>query len=193
MTRSADKTEAARRRRGTGLPLEAKTELSAIGGRSVLALLDEQNLTIGARNLGGKLNYIRLTTQIRKAAGTADLHLFTAADPHDSATARRYAAMGYTVHTKEIRQVRLSGGGYGCDGNIANLFAFWAGVFAVRTDSLPDSTAQDLDARRNPDITANLEIGLDVLGRSLCPKANPRIAAASRRCASDCRVSPNFF
>lgn len=187
--------------------LERETDLSAIRARRALVLLDEQNLSIGARNLGYELQYDMLADQIRSTAKTVDLHVFTAVEPHDGKGARRFEHLGYAVHAKTMRHVRLPDGRVRHDTNVDNLFAFWAGLFAAKTRygvivlgsgdyglsgelsqaikdrladrrvdvmtlTLPGSTAQDLDARRNPNITANLEIGLDVL--------KPRVRQANR-------------
>ena len=59
----------------------------------------------------------------------------------------------------------LASGDFGLSGELASAFRQQktGKPVQIMTLSLPGSTAQDLDARINPDITANLEIGLDVL------------------------------
>jgi len=178
--------------------LEGTTDLAAIRGRQVLALLDEQNLSITAYNLGYVLQYNLLAEQIHAVADSAELHIFTATEHHDRNTKQRFEKFGYIVHTKTIRYTCLPDGGQRCDCNVDNLFAFWAGLLVTKnfhemlvlasgdyglagelskaignqhpnesiqimTLSLPSSTAQDLDASKNKDIAANLEIGLDLL------------------------------
>lgn len=178
--------------------LEEATDLSAIEDRRVLALLDEQNLSISARQLGHRLNYRLLAERLRSVAAAADLHLFTDLRENGRWFVQRLKRQGYTVHLKTIRHIRLADGGWRRDSNIDNLFAFWTGLFAakaaydvivlgsgdyglagelakaiggvaavkrptVMTLSLPGSTAQALDARKNGHIKANLAIGLDVL------------------------------
>jgi len=199
--------------RHASLTLENITDLSAIRARRVLVLLDEQNLSISARNLGWELDYRLLAELIRSTARGAELHLFTAADAHDHHTARRFQQLGYVAHVKTIRHVYLPGGRHRSDSNVDNLFSFRAGLLTARTTcetvvlgsgdyglagelagaitdrdtdrtlaittlSLPGSTARDLDARKNPFITANLEIGLDVL-KSLSPSIDlPGVSTA---------------
>jgi len=178
--------------------LEKTTDLGAIKGRKVMVLLDEQNLSITARDLGYELKYGLLARRIREAAESARLHLFTASNPDGRNTSKRFEVLGYVTHVKTIRRKPLPDGGQRSDCNIDNLFAFWAGLLTVdngwdvmvlasgdyglsgelaeaicrrdtdnstklMTLSLPGSTAQDLDAQKNPNITANLEIGLDLL------------------------------
>ncbi len=180
------------------LSLEKETTLSAIKDHKVLALLDEQNLTITARNLGFVLQYDLLAKQIRRAAKAVELHIFIAADHNDEKVRQEFENSGYSVHVKTIRRKRLPNGGRCSDSNIDNLFSFCAGSYVseikwevivlgsgdyglsgeiaqairdqhrkspvqIMTLSLPSSTAQDLDAYKNPNVTANLEIGLDLL------------------------------
>lgn len=178
------------------LPLEQTTDLGAINDRRILVLLDEQNLSLGARDLGFRLDYDKLARRIRAATRHADLHLVTAAEADDTRPRRRFEALGYTVHVKLIRRVPLPNGHRRCDSNADNLFAFQTGLLlanggtdavvfgsgdyglsgelahalagrkgrkVVMTLSLPESTSQDLDSRKNHHITANLEIGLDVM------------------------------
>jgi hypothetical protein len=184
--------------------------------------VDEQNLSIGARDLGYELQHDLLANRLGTAARSAELHLFTAADL-DTEVESRFKNMPYIVHTKAIRRTRLDDGRYRSDCNIDNLFSFWVGVLAVKTTfnvivfgsgdyglagelskeirslrrkrsvqimtlSLPGSTAQDLDSDENPDITANLEIGLDLL---------KPIAASFRRVTgargAGCHRSKPFF
>ena len=59
----------------------------------------------------------------------------------------------------------MASGDFGLSGELASAFRQQktGKPVQIMTLSLPGSTAQDLDARTNPDITANLEIGLDVL------------------------------
>jgi hypothetical protein len=65
------------------LTLEKKTVLTAIKGRKVLVLLDEQNLSITARNHGFILQYALLAKHVRKTAREAELYIFIAADRDD--------------------------------------------------------------------------------------------------------------
>lgn len=181
--------------------LESTTDLAAVSGRKVLILLDEQNLSIGARNHGCMLDYGLLAERIHSAASQADLHVFTAVDLHDGRKKMQFEKIGYRVHVKTIWYTAMNR-----NSNIDNLFAFWTGVYSLRTSwdvivfgsgdyglsgelsqvvrsqrrrrqigimtlSLPGSTSQYLDAQKNQDITANLEIGLDLL-RPLCPSTH---------------------
>jgi len=112
--------------------LEHTTDLSAIAGKRTLVLLDEQNLSISARQLGYRLDYGRLARGIRSAAQAADLHLFMAVDQDAGREMLELKGQGYTVHAKTIRRIPLPGGRYRADTNVDNLFAFWTGLFAVK-------------------------------------------------------------
>jgi hypothetical protein len=58
----------------------------------------------------------------------------------------------------------LASGDYGLSGELATAIRQQhSRTVSIMTLSLPGSTAFDLDARTNPDIAANLEIGLDLL------------------------------
>ena len=211
------------------LALEKRTVLAAIKDRKVLVLLDEQNLSITARNCGFELQYNLLAKRIRRAARAAELYIFIAADSDDHEDRKYFEKAGYIVHVKTIRHKRLPNGGRCCDSNIDNLFSFCAGSYinktawevivlgsgdyglsgeiaqAIRdqriessmqimTLSLPGSTAQALDAHKNPNVTANLEIGLDLLkplSRSI--RQFPARALGSRRTFRSGRfVNHNF-
>jgi len=186
------------------LPLETTTHLEPLRGLRVLGLLDEQNLSLSARDHGYRIPYDLLAQRINGVARTTRLHVFIAADPNNPGRTEYFERHRYVTHVKVIRRRLLRSGGLQCDANVDNLFAFWTGVSAitarrhviliasgdyglagelshairhlpggcrppVMTLSLPGSTAQDLDAARNPDIAANLEIGLDLL----IPLTNP--------------------
>jgi len=64
----------------------------------------------------------------------------------------------------------LGSGDYGLSGELSQAMHSLLGKRAaeVMTLSLPGSTAQDLDASRNKSISANLEIGLDLLSPLAC-------------------------
>lgn len=211
------------------LTLEKKTILTAIKGRKVLVLLDEQNLTITARKHGFVLQYNLLAKHIRKAAKAAELHIFIATDRDDENNRQEFENSGYSVQVKTIRHKRLPNGGRCSDSNIDNLFSYCAGSYVskikwevivlgsgdyglsgeiaqlirgqhrrssvqIMTLSLPGSTAQDLDAHKNPNITANLEIGLDILQPlSHSSRQFPARALGSRRVfRSNSFVNRNF-
>lgn len=175
-------------------PLENHTDLTPLKGREALVLVDEQNLSISARQLGYLLQYHLLARRIRNTARKPQLHVFIASQARDQKAERSFRRSGYVVHTKVIRH-----GSFGRrDSNIDNLFSYWTGIWTTRggcevmvlasgdyglagelaeavrkqpdggsreimTLSLPGSTAQDLDARVNGNIAANMEIGLDLL------------------------------
>jgi len=126
-TKSVDSAD-----RSAAALLERTTDLMPIQGRKVLVLLDEQNLSIGARQLGYRLRYGLLAKRIRSAAGSAEMHLFTASGHSNRRSAQHFFALGYIVHTKTVRRIRLPDGSCGWDSNIDNLCAFWAGIHAVK-------------------------------------------------------------
>jgi len=198
MIRSTPRGRGSFRRPGPARFLERATELSALTGQRTLVLLDEQNLSIGARNLGYELDYPALTRRIRSAASSAEIHVFTAAGPSHPHAGQQVRGPDHIVHVKTIRQWQLPGGRARRDANVDNVFSFWAGLLTAKkswgaivfgsgdyglagelpqairarrlrspvklmTLSLPGSTAQDLEARFNPNVSVNLEIGLDVL------------------------------
>jgi len=191
--------------------LERGTDLTSVSGRRLLVLLDEQNLSITAKKQGFRLQYDLLAKRFKTVAETAELHIFMAVELWYEATKRqRFEESGYTVHLKRIRSRQFANGRRKCESNIDNLFAFWAGMSALRAEpeilvlgsgdyglsgelaketceqrrnkamsvmtlSLPGSTSQDLDAETNPNITANLEIGLDLLK----PLAKRKLSSAA--------------
>lgn len=111
--------------------LEELTDLSALQNRRALVLLDQQNLSIGAQQLGYGLDYRLLGKRLRSNAAAVDLHLFIAVERRSRWVVRRYQRQGYVVHTKTARHVPLPNGRWRHDCNIDNLFAFWAGLFVV--------------------------------------------------------------
>lgn len=187
------------RSRRNRLPLEAATNLHTLNDQSVIACVDEQNLTVGARHLGFRLDYRRLAEQMETAARSVHLHICIAAEPNDQSRQRYFEQFGYITHVKTRRHIRRRWGEVITDCNIDNVLAFWTGFAAATVEqeaviviasgdyglagelaeaigklprrkslpvmslSLPGSTAQDLDATRNPNIAANLEIGRDLL------------------------------
>lgn len=205
----------------SGLVLEKTTKLSPVVDRRVLALLDEQNLSVSARYLGYRLDYGLLVERMRSASERIRPHIFTAAQPGDDHKARQLSEFGYIVHVKTVRRTQLRGGHIRRDSDIDNLFSFWAGKCASRngfdaivlgsgdyglsgelaqaiaerrgpglvrivTLSLPGSTSRGLDARKNPHIASNMEIGLDVLkplnsSRLFCPGAPGSVVRSSWR------------
>jgi hypothetical protein len=64
----------------------------------------------------------------------------------------------------------LGSGDYGLSGELSQTMRSLLGkrTAEIMTLSLPGSTAQDLDASRNKSISANLEIGLDLLSPLAC-------------------------
>jgi hypothetical protein len=197
--------------------LEKTTDLVRIRARKVVFLLDEQNLSITAENLGYTVQYDQLARHIRANAREAELRIFIASDRRNQADALRLKKLGYKVHVKTIRDKLLPNGEQRRDCNIDNIFAFWAGYCTLRnghdvivlgsgdyglsgeisqvmcsllgkratkimTLSLPGSTAQDLDASRNKSISANLEIGLDLLRPLACVKLQNSVSTTNTLC-----------
>ena len=184
--------------KGNRIILNGLTNLKAIRDKKVLILLDEQNLSIAARQLGFDLDFRQLADRIHNITTQAQLHLFAASCSQDQTATDWFEAAGYRVHIKVVRYRKDEKGRIRCDTNIDNLFAFWAGIkgpstnceaivlasgdyglagelaqairrqprrcpVEIMTLSLPGSTAQGLNARRNGHITANMEVGQDVL------------------------------
>ena len=178
--------------------LERTTDLSVLNGRRALVLLDEQNLSSGAIDHGFRLDYRLLVMQIRRVTSKADLHIFIASKDGDNRAENRFEKFGYCTHVKTIRYILQDDSQNHRDSNIDNLFAFWAGIYSMKTNwdaivfgsgdfglsgelsraisnqqrtrrikimtmSLPGSTSQELNAASNPAISANIEIGTDVL------------------------------
>lgn len=134
MASESQMNESNRNPRGTahhGM-LENKTDLAAIKCGRVFVLLDEQNLSITARSFGYALQYDLLAKRIHVVAQSAELHIFTAAEPHDRRVKRRFENLGYIVHLKTIRRTRLPDGRQRIDCNVDNLFAFWAGLLVAK-------------------------------------------------------------
>jgi hypothetical protein len=78
----------------------------------------------------------------------------------------------------------LGSGDYGLSGEISQAMCSLFGKRAteIMTLSLPGSTAQGLDASRNKSISANLEIGLDLLRPLACVKRQYSVSTTSTLC-----------
>lgn len=166
--------------------------LTGLIGRNALALLDIENLTIAAREIGYELNYAELGRQLSTNVRTIQLHAALSVDEGDSVDSAHMNEAGFNVHTRVIG--RLSDGSKSA--NADNVFAFQAGLLVSRTRadvvilgsgdgqlvcdvasairdlptrrlvytlSIPGATSGRLDSRRNSSIDTNLEVGLDVL------------------------------
>ena len=118
---------------GKRIVLEGQTDLTAICDKKVLVLLDEQNLSFTAKDLGFLLQYHQLAKRLRSAAAGAELHLFTATDTCDQAARHQFEKAGYRVYLKTIRRLPPRNGRKRHDSNIDNIFSFWTGNFVKET------------------------------------------------------------
>jgi len=139
----------------------------------------------------------RKTTKQFQKSGYV-VHVKTIRQKHPSNRPRSYDAnidnlfsfwAGRFVPVTPWDVIVLGSGDYGLSGEIAQALRAQHATEPVKimTLSLPGSTAQDLDARINPNLTANLEIGLDLLEPMTCsPRRFPAGAPGNRR---GCRSS----
>ncbi len=91
--------------------------------------------------------------------------------------------VGRCVTARLHEVIVLGSGDYGLSGELAAEITARGARTRVMTLSLPGSTARDLDARRNPNIAANLVIGMDVLKPRFVHASCPHPAALSHKVA----------
>jgi len=112
--------------------LEQATDLASLKGKRIIVMLDEQNVSKGAEQLGLRMRYDLLAERVHAAAATAKLHVFLAARPGASDRVSEFERLGFIAHAKVVRYIRPNGRGSIRDANIDNLFSFWLG-WLVRT------------------------------------------------------------
>jgi len=166
--------------------------LDRLSGRRVLALLDTENLTISCRNLGYELNYAKLGVLLAHATCSLYLHAVLSVENGDLLDRTHMESAGFQVHTRLIRylpggrkaanadnlfafkagalitrstaEVVLLGSGDGqlCD-DVVQCVKALPGERQVMTLSVAGATSSLLNARTHGLISANIEIGLDLL------------------------------
>ena len=166
--------------------------LDGLSGRRCIALIDTENVTISCRNLGYELSYSRLAELLRSAAKCVSLHAVLSIDAGDKGDRAYMEAAGFQVYTRVIRylpggrkaanadnlfafragvaisrsnaEVVLLGTGDGqlADDTVQCIKAL-PGQREIMTLSVAGATSTILEAKRHGSITANIEIGLDLL------------------------------
>jgi hypothetical protein len=166
--------------------------LDRLEGRRILALLDVENLTISTRQAGFELIYAKLADRLKSASKAACLHAVLSVDPNDTCDREHMEQSGFNIHTRIIKRlpdgrkwanadnlfafkagtlvtrstaemiILGSGDGLLCD-DLAKLIKTLPGKREVMTLSVAGSTNSVLNARFNPAITENIEVGRDIL------------------------------
>lgn len=162
-------------------------------GKRIVVIADEQNLRLGARDLGYRVMWHRLRETLACAAPACEFHAVAAAPVNGCRRLREIANDGWRIWPKTVRYTHR-----GIEANADHLVAFCAGSVAsaidvewfliatgdgalgedvaeailyrrsaceIATLSLPGSTARRLKARRSRVIAANITIGEDCLER----------------------------
>lgn len=159
--------------------------------RSVL-VVDCENLTISGRNLGYELDYGKLAGLLKRATRSISLHAVLSVQEGDHRDRAYMEEAGFQVHTRLIRylpngrkaanadnlfaftagnvisrstaNVVLLGSGDGqlCD-DVVQCVKALPGKREILTLSVAGSTSGLLDARTHSSITANVEVGCDLL------------------------------
>jgi hypothetical protein len=115
-----------------GPPIAQRTgPLSCVSGRQVLFVADAQNLELGARDLGYKLNWRRLQLRLASASGASWFHVVFARREGDASRSAWFTEHGWTPTAKTRRWINRRGVKLP-DANADNLLAFQAGVLASR-------------------------------------------------------------
>lgn len=164
--------------------LESRTgPLDPLRGRKVVCLIDLENLVYGARDLNFRLDLAALTETLCSVSSDCVLHAVFSDWAGDASPRRdELEERGWCVHINPIgtnadsmllfvagkllssspAEIVLYGSG---DGDLVSMLSTFAHLDRreVMTLSLPGSTSQRLDARHNPVISHNIEIGRDCL------------------------------
>lgn len=167
--------------------------LEGLKGQRVIVIADVENLSFSAKNLnhGYRLSYKALAERLRTYTKGCSLHAFYSSNANDN-RAEYFQKRGWIPHVKPIDIVNrgreklansdvflaakagiLVRNGFDAvvlatgDGSlaidIARAIVALPKKRAIFTLSLAGSTSRRLDASRNPIISENIEIGLDVL------------------------------
>jgi hypothetical protein len=106
--------------------------LQVLTGRSLLVLIDDQNLQLSARALGYKVSYRSLAALLKKTARAAALHTVFAHHVGDPRRSAYFRLAGWTPHTRTVDRVRTHRG-VETRANADNLLVFLAGTLASRS------------------------------------------------------------
>ena len=167
--------------------------LDVIRGKSVLVLIDAENLAYSARQIGYRASFGAIADILRSIPRACALHAFFSRLEGDTIWENYFASRGYLPHPRNIEVVKTHSG-IRKRANADNDLIFHAGMLssssrfdvvvigsgdgdlvtdlgrligqmkgAVLTMSLPGSTSWRLNAAVNPDIRENIEVGLDCL------------------------------
>ncbi len=104
---------------------------ACLHGKQVLFVADAQNLELGAKDLGYKLNWWALQYRLASASGTAWFHVVFARRQGDATRSDWFADQGWTPTAKTRRWI-LRRGVKRLDANADNLVAFQAGALVSR-------------------------------------------------------------
>jgi hypothetical protein len=105
--------------------------LACVHGKQVLFLADAQNLDLGAKDLGYKVNWRALQQRLASASDTGWFHAVFARREGDPTRSNWFAAQGWTPTAKTRKWIHRRGVRL-LDANADNVVAFQAGVHASR-------------------------------------------------------------
>jgi hypothetical protein len=114
--------------------VERTGPLRFLVGRSLLVLLDHENIDCGARDLGFSPRYDELARRLRRAGAACRLHAFFSCEPGDCRCSRFFEQRGWTPHAYGIQTVR-SYRGVQRLANSDPLILFTAGALLSKCDA----------------------------------------------------------
>ncbi len=111
---------------------EVTGPMNSIEGRRLLTVVDVENLTYSARELGFKVSYKMLADKLRQAARSCVLHAFFSRERGDERWGSYFAARGWIPHPNDIETVQTYQGKKRL-ANSDNMILFNAGLFISRS------------------------------------------------------------
>lgn len=109
-------------------PLEALTD------RTVLILVDDENLRASAKDLGFRMSYRSLGARIDQATGKWKCHVFFSREPGEERRTRYFEDRGFVPHPRNVHEVQ-TGRGIERTTNSDFMIAFYAGMLISRSDA----------------------------------------------------------
>jgi hypothetical protein len=121
------------RRYGEGAHIAPVTgPLAPLAGGRVLVIVDDENLTISARNLGYQVSYTMLGALLQQHTRSCALHAVFSNAPDDRRRSCYFEAQGWIPHARSIDYIPTRRG-MTAHANADNLLAFTAGTLTSRS------------------------------------------------------------
>jgi len=108
--------------------------LEMLAHRSVLLVVDDENLRASAKDLGYLMSYQSLGSKIREVTEKWKGHIFFSREPGDEKRAHYFEKRGFVPHPRDIHEVR-TGRGIERTTNSDFMIAFHAGMLITRSDA----------------------------------------------------------